>query len=129
VTNRFRLSLLAAALVLPFPIHAAQENRSRPPENVKVLTDLDGTALRQEMQRVAAGLGVKCEHCQVQGNFASDEKVQKRTARWMLEMSRAINAAHFARYERKEGESVLGRITCYTCHQGAPTAPKLAPPP
>jgi hypothetical protein len=25
----------------------------------------------------------------------------------------------------KDGESKLGRITCYTCHQGSPT-PKLS---
>ena len=54
---------------------AAQENRpSRPPENVKVLTDLEGQPLRAEMQRISAALGVKCDHCHVQGNFASDEK-------------------------------------------------------
>jgi len=67
-----------------------------------VLTELDGQLLRAEMQRIAAALGVKCDHCHVQGNFASDEKSPKRAARRMLEMTRALNARHFADYEVKE---------------------------
>jgi hypothetical protein len=55
----------------------------------------------------------------VQGNFASDEKSPKRVARRMLEMTRALNTQHFAKHVPAEGESVLGRVTCYTCHQGA----------
>jgi photosynthetic reaction center cytochrome c subunit len=80
------------------------------------------------MQRMSAGLGVKCDHCHVQGNFASDEKAPKRIARRMIEMTKALNAQHFAKHQVKEGESVLGRVTCYTCHQGA-EEPKAAPPP
>jgi photosynthetic reaction center cytochrome c subunit len=106
----------------------AQENRPpRPNENVKVLTELEGQPLRAEMQRISAALGVKCDHCHVQGNFPSDERSEKRTARRMIEMTRAINAQSFARYEVKPGESVLGRVTCFTCHQGS-TEPKTAPP-
>lgn len=100
----------------------------RPPENVKVLTDLDGRAIRAEMNRIAAGLGVKCDHCHVQGNFPSDERTQKRTARRMIEMVKALNAQYFPKHQVKEGESILGRVTCFTCHQGTPEAPPNAPP-
>jgi hypothetical protein len=41
----------------------------------------------------------------------------------MIEMTKAINAQSFPKYEVKEGESVLGRVTCMTCHQGQ-TTPK-----
>jgi hypothetical protein len=99
----------------------------RPPENAKVLTDLDGRAIRAEMNRIAAGLGVKCDHCHVQGNFPSDERPQKRTARRMIEMVKAINAQYFPKHQVKEGESILGRVTCFTCHQGKPDAPPNAP--
>jgi hypothetical protein len=99
----------------------------RPPENAKVLTDLDGRAIRAEMNRIAAGLGVKCDHCHVQGNFPSDERSQKRTARRMIEMVKAMNAQYFPKYQVKEGESILGRVTCFTCHQGKPQAPPTAP--
>jgi photosynthetic reaction center cytochrome c subunit len=95
----------------------------RPPENVKVLTDLQVPAIRGEMQRIADALGVKCDHCHVQGNFASDEKSPKRTARRMLEMTRGLNTQYFPKHPAKEGESILGRVTCATCHQGG-TLPK-----
>jgi photosynthetic reaction center cytochrome c subunit len=110
---------------LAWPLAAvAQENRPLPPnENVKVLTELQGQPLRAEMKRIAAALGVDCDHCHVQGNFASDEKLSKRVGRRMIEMTKSINAQSFPKYEVKEGESVLGRVTCMTCHQGA-TTPK-----
>ena len=114
-------------LALPVVIAAQDTRPPRPNENVKVLTELEGQPLRAEMQRMSAALGVKCDHCHVQGNFASDEKAPKRTARRMIEMTRALNAQNFPRHQVKDGESVLGRVTCYTCHQGA-EEPKSAPP-
>jgi len=127
MTRSARLALL---LVLALaPAASAQDNRpARPNENVKVLTELEGQPLRQEMQRMAAALGVKCDYCHVQGNPASDEKSAKRVARRMLEMTRAINAQNFPKHEVKPGESVLGRVTCFTCHRGE-EEPKAAAPP
>jgi photosynthetic reaction center cytochrome c subunit len=127
MTPSVRCALLLGLALASAPV-AAQENRPpRPPENVKVLTELQGQPLRAEMQRISAALGVKCDHCHVQGNFASDEKAPKRAARRMLEMTRALNTQHFPKYQVRDGESVLGRVTCYTCHQGA-AEPKTAPP-
>ena len=112
-------------LTLAWPLAAvAQENRPLPPnENVKILTELQGQPLRAEMKRIAAALGVECDHCHVQGNFASDEKLPKRVGRRMIEMTKSINAQSFPKHQAKEGESVLGRVTCMTCHQGT-TTPK-----
>jgi len=114
---------LLLILTLASPL-AAQENRPLPPnENVKILTELEGQPLRAEMRRIAAALGVECDHCHVQGNYASDEKLPKRAGRRMIEMTKSINAQSFPKYQVKEGESVLGRVTCMTCHQGT-TTPK-----
>jgi len=98
----------------------AQPPRKLPPlENIKVLTGWDGAQVREEMRRMAEAIGVKCDHCHVQGNFASDEKRPKHTGRRMLELTLALNRQYFPTHTPAEGESRLGRITCYTCHQGA----------
>jgi photosynthetic reaction center cytochrome c subunit len=91
--------------------------------NVKILTGLTAQQFQEEMNFIVQGLGVTCGTCHVRGNFASEEKPQKQTARKMLEMVKAINTANFPDYKPKDGESVLGRVTCYTCHRGE-TAPK-----
>ena len=126
MTRSVRFAFLLT-LALPLALAAQDTRQARPNENVKVLTELEGQPLRQEMQRISAALGVKCDYCHVQGNPASDEKAKKRVARRMLEMTKAINAQNFAKHQVKEGESVLGRVTCFTCHRGE-EEPKNAPP-
>jgi photosynthetic reaction center cytochrome c subunit len=121
------LAFATAALWLGTASLEAQPPRKLPPlENIKVLSGLDGAQVRDEMRRISEALGVKCEHCHVQGNFASDEKRPKHAGRRMLELTRALNAQYFASHVPAEGESRLGRITCYTCHQGA-AIPKTTP--
>ena len=93
--------------------------------NVKVLTGLNAQQFQEEMNFIVQGLGVTCGTCHVRGNFASEEKPQKQTARKMLEMVKALNKASFPDYKPKDGESVLGRVTCYTCHRGE-TTPKTS---
>jgi len=93
---------------------------------VKVLTGLLAPQFQDEMNFITQALGVTCGTCHVRGNFASDEKPEKLTARRMLEMTKGINKQFFPDHTPKAGESVLGRVTCYTCHQGERT-PKLPP--
>lgn len=120
------LALTVAAHVIVTATAAAQTPRKLPPlENVKVLIGWDAAQVRDEMRRMSEAIGVKCDHCHVQGNFASDEKRAKHTGRRMLEMTLALNQEHFPSHTPAEGESRLGRITCYTCHQGAAT-PKIS---
>jgi len=93
--------------------------------NVKVLTGLTAQQFQEEMNFIVQGLGVTCGTCHVRGNFASEEKPQKQTARKMLEMVKAINKTTFPDHKPKDGESLLGKVTCYTCHRGE-TTPKSA---
>jgi hypothetical protein len=93
--------------------------------NVKVLTGLYAQQFQEEMNFIVQALGVSCNTCHVRGNFASEDKPEKQTARKMIEMVKAINKTNFPDYKPKDGESVLGRVTCYTCHQGD-TKPKTA---
>ena len=93
---------------------------------VKVLTGLLAPDFQEEMNHMAQAVGGSCGTCHVRGNFASDENPKKGTARRMLEMTKAINKQFFPDHKPKPGESVLGRVTCYTCHQGE-TTPKAPP--
>ena len=87
------------------------------PKNLKVLK-VEGPEIGRIMRTYTTGLNVRCDFCHVQGDFASDEKPQKETARKMIVMTQEINAK-FA--DAKE------HVTCYTCHRGDP-APKTVPP-
>ena len=93
---------------------------------VKVLTGLLAPDFQEEMNHMVQAIGGSCNTCHVGGNFASEENSKKLIARRMLEMTRAINKQFFPDHKPKPGESVLGRVTCYTCHQGE-TTPKLPP--
>ena len=73
------------------------------------------------MQAYRTALGVQCNFCHVQGNFASDDNQHKEIARNMITMTREINA--------KLGDESATKVTCYTCHHGAEhpaTAPAAA---
>jgi hypothetical protein len=93
--------------------------------SVKVLRGLTVPEFEAEMQLMNQALGVSCGHCHVRGNFASDDNPRKAIARTMLELTRIVNQQFFAGLTPREGESRLGKVTCFTCHQGAerPKAP------
>jgi cytochrome c553 len=103
-----------------------QPNKVESP-TVKVLTGLTVPQFEQEMQHFVQAVGVSCGGCHMpKGNFAGDENPRKVKARQMIEMTKALNQQFFPNHAPAEGESVLGRVTCYTCHQGE-LKPKHAP--
>ena len=63
-------------------------------------------------------LGVSCRHCHVEDDFASDDKRQKRAAREMATMHRAINE-QLGKMEHLETPTADRSINCATCHRGA----------
>jgi len=90
---------------------------------VTVLRGLTVHEFEAEMQLMTQALGVSCGSCHVRGNFASDGNPRKATARRMLEMTRTINQQFFPDFKPAGEESRLGKVTCFTCHQGS-QAPK-----
>jgi len=88
-----------------------------------VLTGLTVPEFEAEMQLMTQALGLSCGSCHARGNFASDANPRKIAARRMLEMTKTLNQQFFADYKPLEGQSKLGRVTCFTCHQGD-TRPK-----
>jgi len=88
-----------------------------PPKNLKVLKpDVD---IRATMGAFRVALGVQCNYCHVQGDFASDENPKKEIARHMISMAMDINGKF------PDGKE---HVTCYTCHRGA-AMPLTVPPP
>lgn len=77
------------------------------PKNLKVLEPAN---VMPSMQAFRTALGVRCSHCHVEGNFASDDNMKKEVARNMILMTRDINAKF------NDGKT---HVTCYTCHRGA----------
>ena len=115
---------LLITLALARPIHAQAPTPSIVESpNVKVLTGLFAQQFQEEMNFMVQALGVSCNTCHVRGNFASEDNEKKLVARRMLEMTKAINKQFFPDYKPKEGESVLGKVVCFTCHKGE-TTPK-----
>ena len=98
--------------------------------NLQVLPEeIEKPRLVGIMRGFAMGLGVRCWYCHVgeegkpfsEFDFESDEKLTKKKARFMLEMTRYLND------ERLPGLTEVGeradpdvRLTCYTCHRGRP---------
>jgi photosynthetic reaction center cytochrome c subunit len=112
---------LAVAVAAATPA-VAQPRPPRPLENIRTLKGWSGDEVRAEMRLMTDALGVKCEHCHVQGNFPSDEKRTKQAARRMIDLTVALNAEYFpGQPPPAAGASKFGRVTCYTCHQGAAT--------
>ena len=91
-----RALVILLTVLFAVPALAQPARPARPLENIKVLKGWTSAEVRDEMQRMSDALGVKCAHCHVQGNFASDEKRAKHTGRRMLELTMALNAEYFA---------------------------------
>ena len=111
-------TLIALSLIQPPVPHALVDTPT-----VKVLTGLTVPEFEAEMQLMTQAIGGSCNTCHARGNFASESNPQKLAARRMLEMTKTINAQFFPDYKPQEGQSRLGRVTCFTCHQGD-TRPK-----
>ena len=123
--------LIAIPLLAQEPPAGAERKKGGPPPAPKNLKLLKPEEVRPMMGAFRVALGSQCTFCHVQGDFASDEKPKKETARMMITMTREINAKF------TDGKD---RVTCYTCHRGdhdpktapdaaAPAAPAPPPPP
>jgi Photosynthetic reaction centre cytochrome C subunit len=110
---------------------AAQENRPSHLvfKNIKIEW-LKSVPARQLLEIMNGGyaraLGVRCTHCHVADDFASDEKRPKRAAREMAAMHRDINQ-RLAKMQNLEGAPEERFINCATCHRGS-TDPREVPP-
>lgn len=123
---------LMTALILLLCLHPQEQQQApaekpaeKPPAeipdpvNLHILDLSTGKEVEQVMRTFTAGLGVECSFCHLEGDYASDEKEAKQTARRMLRLIQKINA------DFNDGKM---HVSCYTCHRGE-TQPKTAPMP
>ena len=130
---RRRIPVFAAAFFSLAGLWAGSASGQIPDEftNLKLLDEnIEKRQLIGTMRNWANGLGVRCNHCHVGPDnlvgmdFASDEKATKRTARRMLEMSRAVNGELLADLPVVEEGGSHQVVSCYTCHRGQAKPPR-----
>lgn len=104
----FVLLLLSVAALAQAPEGPPPPHKQMPaPKNLKLLEPAE---LMPTMRAFQVALGVKCDFCHVEGDFASDDKPHKEIARKMIVLARDINSKF------PDGKM---HVTCYTCHRGA----------
>jgi hypothetical protein len=124
---RFSVVLVAAAIALPAQTAVGQ---GAPLQNLQYFPkDITRDSLTQFMRGFAMSLGVRCEFCHAarEGappnpggapplNYASDEKDNKKIARYMLRMVDSINMKLLPGIPNRDTPPTT--IGCVTCHRG-----------
>lgn len=91
--------------------------------NVKLLGDMPARRLVGMMNGgYSRALGVRCTHCHVANDYASDEKREKKAAREMIVMHRAINES--LRTMQHLETPPAPTVSCSTCHRGNISPPR-----
>lgn len=129
MTMNYRTSLILSFLLLLVVCLSAfmPSNQALEPKfkNLKVLPkNISKDDLDKIMDGFKLGLGVKCNHCHApmkdnpkKLDFASDEKQEKETARYMMRMTSKINKKYFHDEKDKDGKAKVA-VSCITCHNG-----------
>src|SRR4051812_29472781 len=95
------------------------------PQNLQVLPkDISRQDLIQTMRIFNQALGVQCDHCHVEREFAKDDKPTKLVARKMITMVHEIRANP----DKYLPEGAAAKVACWTCHRGS-TMIELPKPP
>lgn len=90
-------------------------------KNIKVLNDMPADQMGKVMNIMAASLGVNCNFCHIENDFAKDGNEHKEIARQMLKMTFDLNKNYFDGHQE---------VSCNTCHNGKghpQSAPNLNP--
>ena len=90
-------------------------------KNIKVLNDMPADQMGKVMNLMSASLGVNCNFCHVENDFAADGNEHKQITREMIKMTFDINKNNFG---------ARAEVSCNTCHNGKAhpqSAPNLNP--
>lgn len=103
------LATAACLLFLPTPAVEAQGAAPSIWKDVQVLPKtITKPELKALMKTMSKDLGVDCEFCHKENDFAQDTN-HKKTAREMMRMVEEMN---------KKYPTTMKGVTCYSCHRG-----------
>lgn len=97
---------------------AGKENRPAGEvfKNVVLLKDVPAARFLRIMEAgYNRALGVGCDHCHVENDWAADEKRAKRAAREMIVLVREINESLGKMHDIDTSDAT---VNCTTCHRG-----------
>lgn len=123
-----KIAITASLVTLVVISIAATTPQPHPgPKNLKVLPkDINHEDLEHIMHGFNDALGVKCNYCHAQSkedphrlDFSSDEKDEKKMARFMMKMTMKVNKKFFHVKSPAIGDTV-SVVRCMTCHHGDP---------
>jgi Photosynthetic reaction centre cytochrome C subunit len=86
------------------------------PRNLKLLKAAD--PIMEVMREFNESLGVQCLYCHVQGDFASDAKPQKESARKMIALVRNTRKYFPITTDGDYPGGFHHDVDCFTCHRG-----------
>ena len=84
-------------------------------KNVQLLKGVPAGRFLDAMEGFTKALGTKCRECHDTENFASDDKDEKKAARGMVQMTKAINEQYIKTMPGLDRDAF---VSCYTCHHG-----------
>ncbi|MEQ1949012.1 MAG: c-type cytochrome [Bryobacteraceae bacterium] len=109
--------ILALFVFAGCALFAQQPPAARPaPKNLKLLAATD--PIMDVMREFNESLGVQCAYCHVPGDFASDAKPQKETARKMITMVRDTRKYFPVTTDGIYPGGFHHDVDCFTCHRG-----------
>ncbi|HEY0528309.1 MAG TPA: c-type cytochrome [Gemmatimonadaceae bacterium] len=109
----------AAAMVLRSIAGHENEPAEQVFKNIKIFKGTPAGQLVNIMNRgFGRSLGVSCGFCHVPGQWDSDQKEEKNTARLMFAMVQGINRDYLAKLPPDNGRTPT--VSCSTCHRGMP---------
>ncbi len=135
-------SIGALGIVLLIGVSALAQSPAGGGEAISPMTNLQvwpkdasPAQVLQTMEAFNESLGVECNYCHVDGNYASDAKREKRVARQMILLRDSINVMLAAFVGKPAGAGPTSgsalpgapvRVLCRSCHRGLPIPMQLA---
>ena len=85
--------------------------------NIVVLSGMTDEQIEDTMEIWGKQVGLECTDCHVEGDYASDEKHEKETARQMYQMVQILNEQNFFKPPGRQAD-------CFLCHRGVKYIPE-----